>query len=278
MLTRRGFLKVAGLALAGGVTGTTGMLGLQDESGTPVIDHIPIPIKDLPSGLDGFTIVQISDIHLYPLTQPETVQRGVELANSLNPGVVVLTGDFVWQELEAIHELAPILAGLNARHGVYVTLGNHDYWTNITVIKEAFARAGLPVLVNQGVPISEGNASLWLAGLDDGWSGRPDLDRTLEGMTSNVPVVLLCHEPDLADIYCQDGRVDFQISGHTHAGQIRVLGMGALVHPYLGEKYEMGLYDVNGMWLYTNRGMGCISEPVRYNCPPEVSEFTLVRA
>jgi predicted MPP superfamily phosphohydrolase len=91
-------------------------------------------------------------------------------------------------------------------------------------------------------------------------------------------VVFLCHEPDLADQYSLDGRIQLQLSGHTHAGQIRVLGMGAVVHPYLGEKYEMGLYNVNGMWLYTNRGIGCISEPLRINCPPEVTEFTLVRA
>lgn len=69
-----------------------------------------------------------------------------------------------------------------------------------------------------------------------------------------------------------------QLSGHTHAGQIRLPGIGALVHPYLGELYEMGLYRVGEMWLYTNRGIGCISEPVRFNCPPEVTKFTLVGA
>jgi hypothetical protein len=91
-------------------------------------------------------------------------------------------------------------------------------------------------------------------------------------------VVLLMHEPDLADIYSQDPRISLQLSGHTHGGQIRIPGIGALVHPHLGKKYDFGLYNVNGMWLYTNRGIGCISEPIRLNCPPEISEFTLARA
>jgi predicted MPP superfamily phosphohydrolase len=253
-ISRRSFLKVAGTALAGGLLATTGLVSLRDESGDPVID-----------------------IHLYPLTQLETVQRAVDLANSLSPGVTVLTGDYVWRSAEAIFDLAPALAKLNARHGVFATLGNHDYWTDIGAIKTGIQEAGLPLLVNQGIPISEGGEVLYLAGLDDGWSGTPDLDRTLADAPPGAPVVFLCHEPDLADSYSLDGRIGLQLSGHTHAGQIRVLGMGAVVHPYLGEKYEMGLYNVNGMWLYTNRGIGCISEPFRINCPPEVTEFTLVR-
>jgi uncharacterized protein len=250
---------------------------LNDESSQPVIDRQTIPIMNLPASLEGFTIVQLTDIHLYPLTQPETVRHAIELANSLKPDVTVLTGDYVWRELDAIHELAPILSGLNAHHGIYLTLGNHDYWTDATVIKSASVQEGMPMLVNQGVSLSQGGSRVFLGGLDDGWSGHPDLGRTLEGARAGDVVVLLCHEPDLADLYYKDGRISLQLSGHTHAGQIRLPGLGALVHPYLGKKYEMGLYRVGEMWLYTNRGIGCISEPVRFNCPPEVTEFTLVR-
>lgn len=136
-----------------------------------MIDRLAIPIENLPAALEGFTIVQLSDIHLYPLTQPETVRRAVELANNLNPDVTVLTGDYVWNELDAIHELAPILSGLNARHGVFMTLGNHDYWTDAAVIQSASEQERLPVLVNQGVPLSQGAAgSSWpgwmMAGAD----------------------------------------------------------------------------------------------------------------
>lgn len=278
VISRRDFLKFGGVTLAGGLIATAAYLYLKDEASHPVIDRVTIPLGNLPPALEGFTIVQLTDFHLYPLTQPETVRRAIELANSLNPDVTVLTGDYVWNELEAIHELAPILSGLNARHGVYLTLGNHDYWADAAVITAASLQESLPMLINQGVPLSQGGSRVFLGGLDDGWSGRPDLEQTLAGARPDDVVVLLCHEPDLADLYHKDGRIALQLSGHTHAGQIRLPGIGALVHPYLGEIYEMGLYRVGEMWLYTNRGIGCISEPVRFNCPPEVTQFTLVRA
>ena len=219
--------------------------------------------------------MQITDVHLYPMTQPELLKKAVIMANELKPDLVVLTGDYVWQELDAIYELAPIFAGLDAKYGVFSTLGNHDYWLDADVITRAMEAAGLPVLINQGISIQQGKGSIFVAGLDDGWSGNPDLNDTLDGANSSEPVILLCHEPDLADRYSLDGRVDVQLSGHTHGGQIRLPGIGALVLPYLGRKYDLGLYRVNEMLLYTNRGLGVISEPVRFNCPPEISQFVL---
>lgn len=277
-MNRREFLKVTGLAVGGGLVAATSYLAINDESQDPVIDRIPLAIKNLHSALEGFTIVQITDVHLYPMTQPELVKKAVIMANALNPDLVVLTGDYVWQELAAIDELAPILAGLNAKYGVFSTLGNHDYWLNADVITAAMESYGLPVLINQGLSIQHGDGSIYIAGLDDGWSGNPDLGKTLEGVNSAETVVLLCHEPDLADRYSLDSRIDVQLSGHTHGGQIRLPGIGALILPYLGRKYDLGLYKVNDMLLYTNRGLGVISEPVRFNCPPEISQFVLQAA
>ena len=277
-LNRREFLKVAGLAAGGGVVTATSYLVVNDESQEPVVDRVQIPIKGLHPGLEGFTILQMTDIHLYPMTQPELVKKSVAMANELDADLVTLTGDYVWHFLDAIDELAPILAGLNAKHGVYSTLGNHDYWKDADVIQATMEKAGLPVLKNQAVPITQGNGTLYLAGLDDGWSGNPDLNATLDGAPDEAPVVLLCHEPDLADEYSLDGRVDLQLSGHTHSGQVRIPGIGALILPYLGRKYDIGLYRINDMWLYTNRGLGVISVPVRYNCPPEITQFVLVSA
>jgi predicted MPP superfamily phosphohydrolase len=274
-LNRRDFLKIAGLAVGGGLVTATSYLAINDESQNPVIDRVPISINNLHPALEGFTVLQITDLHLYPLTQPALIKKTVIMANELKPDLVVLTGDYVWQDLEAIDELAPILSGLNARYGVFSTLGNHDYWLDADVITEAMESAGLPVLINQGHSIQHGNGSIYLAGLDDGWSGNPDLNATLDGAASNEPIVLLCHEPDLADQYALDGRIDLQLSGHSHGGQIRLPGIGALILPYLGRKYDLGLYKVNDMQLYTNRGLGVISEPVRFNCPPEISQFVL---
>lgn len=274
-MNRREFLKVSGLAVGGGLVAATSYLAINDESQEPVIDRIPLAIKKLHPALEGLTIVQITDVHLYPMTQPELVKKSVLMANELNPDLVVLTGDYVWQDLAAIDELAPILSGLDAKYGVFSTLGNHDYWLDADVVTAAMESAGLPVLINQGLSIQQGKGSIYIGGLDDGWSGHPNLDKTLEGVNSAEAVILLCHEPDLADQYSLDGRVDVQLSGHTHGGQIRFPGIGALVLPYLGRKYDLGLYKVNDMLLYTNRGLGVISEPVRFNCPPEISQFVL---
>lgn len=277
-MNRREFLKIGGLALGGGLLTATSHLAINDEAQNPVVDRVPVRIKNLHPALENFTMLQMSDLHLYPMTQPSLIKKSVDLANSLHPDLVVLTGDYVWQDLEAIHELAPLLAGLDAKQGVFSTLGNHDYWLDAGVITEAMEKAGLPVLVNQGISIQQGRGSFFLAGLDDGWSGRPDLNATLERMKNGEPVVLLCHEPDLADRYTHDGRVSLQLSGHTHGGQIRVPGLGAMILPYLGRKYDLGLYKVGDMLLYTNRGIGVISEPVRYNCPPEITQFVFSRA
>lgn len=275
--TRRKFLKLSAVAVAGMVVGAASTVYIIDESRELVVEDIQIPILNLPASLDGFTIAQLSDIHLYPFTQLDLVRRSVDIANALHSDLTVLTGDFVWRELAAIFDLAPVLGGLNAKHGVYAIIGNHDIWTDVAVVTAALERARVPVLVNQGVEISQGAGSLYLAGLDDGWSGRPDLDAALAGMSQDAPVILLLHEPDLADVYSQDPRIALHLAGHSHGGQIRI-NERALITPYLGSKYDIGLYDINGMWLYTNRGIGCISEPVRYNCPPEITLFTLVRA
>ena len=277
-LTRREFLKAAGITLAGSVAVTSTYLAINNESNQVSIERIQIPVKNLHAAMEGFTIAQLSDIHLYPYTRPELIIKAVAAANNLQPDLVVLTGDYVWRNLNAIFDLAPMLSKLNAKHGIFAVIGNHDIWLNSEVIKLTMKREGIPFLDNQGVLLSQGKGNLYLAGLDDAYSGNPNINTALDNAPPDVPVVLLIHEPDMADIYSLDGRVSLQLSGHSHGGQVRVQGIGAFILPYLGRKYDFGLYKVNGMWLYTNRGIGNISVPVRYNCPPEVSEFTLVRA
>ncbi len=275
---RRQFLALTGLAVAGGVVAASSYIALNNEANDPVVERVKIPLKGLSPALDGFTIAVLADFHLYPFTQLELVQKAVAMANALQPDLTVLLGDYVWHELEAIFDLAPVLAGLNARHGVFAAAGNHDYWTDITVISAAMKEVGLPLFVNQGVPITMGAGTLYLAILDDGWSGEPDFQATMAGLTPGATAVLLSHEPDLADKYALDERIGLQLSGHSHGGQVRFPGVGALILPYLAWKYDYGLYRVNQTWLYTNRGLGVTNEPVRFNCPPEITEITLVQA
>lgn len=241
-----------------------------------VVERVDVPIKDLAESLQGVTIVQLTDIHLHPFTQLEHVERAVQLANSLEPDITVLTGDYVWHDAEDIYELAPTLANLEAKHGVFSVLGNHEYKTNADLITDAFEGLGIPVFKNQGVDLSFGKSVLHLAGIDDGWLGNPDIKKTLASHTEGTPIVLMAHEPDMIDWYAHDTRISLQLSGHTHGGQVQSSSNKPIVRPYLGRKYVQGLHRVNKSWVYTSRGIGTTGVPLRKNCAPEVTHITLV--
>ena len=280
LMTRRRFMALGGaMAVVGaGVAVASAHIIRNDESQHIVVDTVQIPVKNLGAELEGFTIAVLADFHLYPLTKIELIHQAVAIANNLQPDLTVILGDYVWHEVEAIWDLAPALAGLNAKHGVFSIIGNHDIWTDIDIVTAGLTKSGLEILKNEGFPITVGKSSFYLAALDDGWSGNPDINAAMANWSEGQPTVLLLHEPDLADTYSKDKRIVLQLSGHSHAGQIRFPRVGALILPYLGWKYDMGLYNVNDMWLYTNRGIGVTNEPIRYNCPPEVTEIKLVRA
>lgn len=269
-------LQWSAALLAGSLAVTAGYLYWQDEAHQPVVERLRIPVKHLDPALENFTIAFLSDFHLYPFTKTDVIRQVITLTNGLNPDVILLGGDYVTHQADAIFELAPLLAQLDAKLGLFAILGNHDIWTNIEVIKTGLSEAGLPILVNQGLTLTKNGARLNLAGLDDAWSGRPDLSAALANLPTNAPTILLAHEPDPADLYARAGRVNLHLAGHSHGGQIRLPAIGALILPYLGQKYDRGLYRVDDMWLYTSRGIGNVVEPVRYNCPPEVTAITLV--
>lgn len=276
-MNRREFLTSLGAAAVGGSAAIVGgyEYGKQVEAKQLVIERIQIRVNNIKTALEGFRIVQLSDIHLYPYTQLDFVQEAVTITNSLQPDLIVLTGDYVLQTAEAIFEVAPVLATLNAKYGVFSILGNHDLWTDAKIVRVGLKEQRLPLLENEGIELAVNGETIYLAGVDDGWGGRPDLSLALAQMPSQALTILLAHEPDLADQFSMDQRVSIQLSGHSHGGQIRLPLIGAPILPYLGQKYDQGLYKVNDMWLYTTRGIGLIT-PVRINCPPEITEITLL--
>jgi len=199
---------------------------------------------------------------------------------SLKPDLIVLTGDFVSRESSNAEACGRALSSLRAPYGVYGVLGNHDYWTrDVERVARAVRQAGVRILVNDSAQINVGGEAWWLCGLDDAWSGKPDLDSTLARVPDNGFRILLCHEPDFADRAA--GRsIPLQLSGHSHGGQVRLPGIGALLLPYLGRKYPIGLQQVGNSHLhvYTNVGLGLVAPPVRLNCPPEVTHLTLAHS
>jgi predicted MPP superfamily phosphohydrolase len=240
-----------------------------------VEEFTEIPIRNLPPSLAGFTIVQLTDMHLRPFTQVEHIERAVIKTNLLKPDLVVLTGDYVWHDEEDILDLVPVLAKLNTRYGIFAVLGNHDIKTDADLIVETFTRHGIRVLRNEGLDLQVGGACLHLAGIDDGWLGKPDIKETLAGHRGNTPIVLLAHEPDMIDWYANDTRISLQLSGHTHGGQVQVSPGKPFIRPYLGKKYVQGLYRVHESWVYTSRGLGTTGLPIRRNCSPEITHLTL---
>jgi uncharacterized protein len=188
--------------------------------------------------------------------------------------LAVFGGDYVLTTAESIHDLAPLLASVNPRHGSFCVIGNHDIWKGREVIIEALSREGLTMLINRGISLTHDGAPVFVAGVDDAWSGRPDLAAAMQGWSGEECTLLLSHEPDPADLYAADPRITLQLSGHSHAGQVRIPGYGSPFLPPYGEKYDMGLYRVRDMWLYTNRGIG-VTVPIRLNCRPEVTVVEL---
>jgi predicted MPP superfamily phosphohydrolase len=219
-ICRQDFLKFTGIALGGSVLTVTGFLTINNESKRVSVERINLPVKNLHPALEGYKIAQMSDFHLFPYTRPELIRAAVEITNKLNPDLIVLTEDYVWRNLEAVSILAPILAGLNASHGVYSIMGNHDIWTNVEVVREALRKVGLPVFENEGLTLSRGKGNIYLAGLEDSWSGHPDLNNAMAECTPNTPAVLLVHEPDVADEISLDPGVSLQFSGHSHGGHV----------------------------------------------------------
>jgi predicted MPP superfamily phosphohydrolase len=156
----------------------------------------------------------------------------------------------------------------------YAIMGNHDATAYPELIVAALESHQIPVLKNRSVPLERSGRRIWLAGIDDVLKGSPDLAATLAAIPPGETTILLAHEPDFADQAARHA-VDLQFSGHSHGGQIWIPGIGAPWLPEKAHKYPRGLYQVGGLTLYTNFGIGTIRVPIRINCPPEVTLFTL---
>lgn len=274
-LTRRKLLKLGGLSAGSLILGGGAAYGYGSrfEIERFEITRVPIGIRGLPAAFDGYRIALLSDFHLYPHVRLEYLRKVFSVASELRPDLIVLTGDFVQDGSEAIFDLAPALASMNATDGLFAVLGNHDIWKGGPVVRGGLQSVGIPVLCNRGVALTRNGQRLYLAGVDDALSGVPDLSAAMEGWNGEK-VVVLSHAPDVADSFSEDPRVSLQLSGHSHGGQVRFPLIGSPFCPPFGRKYDLGLYRVGGMWLYTNRGIG-VTVPIRINCRPEMTEVTL---
>ena len=277
LLTRRNFLVAA--AAAAGMALYSNDISRHELEITYPIFFIP----DLPSAFNGFRIAQISDLHLEEYTEDYFLRRVIHHVNSLNPDMVLVTGDFISRgplstnaSFAAAGRCAEILTTLRCplRYGI---LGNHDAAVGSRVIRGHMEANGLPILVNQHIRITRGGQHIYLAGVDDIAYGSPNLDLAIP-RNADAPVILMAHEPDYADVvvtHLRGSHVDFILSGHTHGGQIRIPGLKPLALPPLGKLYPEGHFLIGGSQLYVNRGIGTVGVPFRLNCMPEITLATL---
>ncbi|MDO8688870.1 MAG: metallophosphoesterase [Dehalococcoidia bacterium] len=279
VLSRRAFLRRAGMVGAGlAVAPSLLWYGKDVEPGFLEVTRLKVNLPRLPAAFEGMTIAQLSDIHFGPFVKTSEVREAVDATMQLEPDLVVVTGDFVSRVSYGEAELiVQEFTRLRAPMGVYGILGNHDIWNDSEVVADGIRRAGLTLLRNSNVFFEAGGDRLYLAGIDDFWERRNDLPLALKGVPDKACAILLAHEPDFADEASADGRPVFQMSGHSHGGQIKLPVLGPPQLPQLGRKYPEGLRKVGQMWLYTNRGVGVVSPPLRFNCRPEVTFFELVR-
>ncbi|MDP9009090.1 MAG: metallophosphoesterase [Pseudomonadota bacterium] len=246
----------------------------------PSIVEVRIPVLDLPQALHGFSIAQISDVHVGPTIKRGFVERIVRRVNALNADLIAVTGDLVDGSVQQLSAHTAPLAGLTARHGAYFVTGNHEYYSGERAWTEEIRRLGMRVLKNEHVVLRHDGTSLVLAGVTD-YSAhhfdpaqRSDPAAALRGAPVDAGAkILLAHQPSSAPAAAQAG-FDVQISGHTHGGQFWPWNL--FVHFF--QPFTSGLHRLKNLWVYVSRGTGYWGPPNRFGVPSEITRIRLVPA
>ncbi|MBK0391494.1 metallophosphoesterase [Ramlibacter algicola] len=256
------------------------LVGLANTRRTARVKAVDVPIAGLPAALEGFTIAQITDLHVGPTIRDRHIRRIVERVNALEADAVAITGDIVDGP---VHELGPHvapLAGLRSRHGSFFVTGNHEYYAGHGPWIEEVRSLGIRVLLNEHVVIEREGARLVLAGVPDYTahhferSHASDPAAALVGAPADAAArVLLAHQPRSATAAEQAG-FDLQLSGHTHGGQF----LPWVFFVRFQQPFTAGLHRLGGLWVYVSRGTGYWGPPKRFGAPSEITRLRLVAA
>lgn len=237
------------------------------------IERQQIFLRRLPRALDGFRIVQLTDLHYGPLTDAEHLKRAVKAANDLRPDLIALTGDYISHDRAYAAPCAELVGHLRARYGVYAVLGNHDHWTDAALITDLFQSEGIRMLINEGMRVDLEGESFWLAGVNDKMVGLEDLPLALAGSIDDELKIVLAHNPIILRRAAR-ANVDLVMSGHTHGGQVTLRSEKSRTgRPR--RRLLRGLARRGNTQIYVSRGLGTVVLPIRYGCPPEVSVLEL---
>jgi len=243
----------------------------------PVL-NVEVPLAGLPKELEGFTIAQISDIHVGQTIRRNFVEAIVDRVNLLRADMIAITGDVVDGSVQALAHHTEPLARLTSRHGTYFVTGNHEYYSGVHAWISEIERLGARVLINEHVVLDHDGAVLTVAGVTD-WSAhhfdpshKSDPHAAARGAPEHAPKVLLAHQPRSAP-FAEAAGYQLQLSGHTHGGQFWPWNF--LVH--LQQPFTAGLNRLGRMWVYVSRGTGYWGPPMRFGVPSEIALIRLVR-
>jgi predicted MPP superfamily phosphohydrolase len=250
------------------------------------IRHLELPFGDLPDGLHGLSITQLSDLHVGPHTPKRHLARIGEAVRRAAADIIVVTGDQVDDYARDVEHFGAAFADLAAPLGVYVIAGNHDVYAGWTEVRRGLEQLGYTVLVNDAVRIERDGASFWLAGTGDpagrdwprggGEQAAPDIERTLRDVPRDAFTIALAHNPALWPRLADEG-VELTLSGHTHYGQFAIPRLGwSLASPFL--EHAMEMHRRGRSTLYINPGTNFWGIPFRIGTPPEVTVIRLVRS
>jgi uncharacterized protein len=276
--TRRGFLKAAAAAAIG-----FPLYAAEISRHEISIERLNIQLDRLPDPFRGLRIVQISDFHYAEYTEPFFIREVVRHVNRLKPDVVVFNGDYVTHGMFSkkktkgfAYKCAEILSGVECPLR-YSVLGNHDATFAESSVIDALTIHRLNLLNNAFTPLERDGKRLWFAGSGDVVEHQMDLDKAIPpaSRTDGEPVILMVHEPDVFPRVARHN-VDLMLSGHTHGGQVRIPFLPPFNMPDYGHNYIEGHFRLGSTQLYVNRGIGTVGLPVRFNCPPEITEITLI--
>ena len=265
--------------------GLVTLLGFLNARRTAAVVRVNVPIRDLPLAWHGFTLVQISDIHVGPTIRRPYLRRIVDRVNALEADLVAITGDLIDGRVSELAAHVAPLADLRSRHGTFFVTGNHEYYSGVDGWIVELRRLGLTVLLNEHVVIAHPDAAtargipLVLAGVTDYSGGhfdpahRSDPLAALRGAPLDAVRVLLAHQPRSAAAAAEAG-FDLQLSGHTHGGQFYPWNLFVRFQ----QPFTAGLHRLQNLWVYTSRGTGYWGPPKRFGAPSEITCLTLVAA
>ena len=238
--------------------------------------EVNITLPDLGKNFVNYRILNLTDVHLGQWVNPEYLSDLIDYVNTLNFDLATLTGDYFSYILDGYEDsLKDSFKKLKSKDGKFGVLGNHDHWMGAEKIRKLFKESDIVDLSNDVRVLSRGEDKLNLAGVDSSTVCADNLDKVLAKL-DDCPTVLLAHEPDFANESSQTGKIDLQISGHSHGGQFIIPKVETT--PFRGPnstKYPVGLYKIRDMMQYTSKGLGTNSFRIRINCNPEITIITL---